>query len=50
MAAVQAGKNAGKTVDDLVTGWTNPPGYAGYVTPQPAQLRAPVQTVYDELK
>ena len=50
VAAVRAGRNAGKTVDDLVNGWTNPPGYAAYPTPQPAQLRTPVQTVYDELK
>jgi cyclase len=48
--SVREAKQAGKTVDDVVNGWTKPARYTQYPTPQPAQLRTPVQTVYDELK
>jgi cyclase len=50
VAAVRDAKKAGKSVDDIAGSWTRPAKYTGYPTPEPAQLRTPVQTIYDELK
>ncbi len=47
--AVRAGRSAGKTVDDMASAWTMPAAYAGYRTPQPAQLRGTMQVIVDEL-
>ena len=47
--AVRAGRSAGKTVDDMASAWTMPAAYAGYRTPQPAQLRGSMQVIVDEL-
>jgi len=47
--AVRAGKQAGRTVDEIASAWSVPAKYAGYGTPQPARLRSNVQVVYDEL-
>jgi glyoxylase-like metal-dependent hydrolase (beta-lactamase superfamily II) len=47
--AVRAGKQAGRTVDQIASSWTVPAKYAGYATPQPARLKSNVQVVYDEL-
>jgi glyoxylase-like metal-dependent hydrolase (beta-lactamase superfamily II) len=47
--AVRAGKQAGRSVDEIASAWTVPAKYAGYATPQPARLRSNVQVVYDEL-
>lgn len=49
-AAVRDAKKGGKTVDDVANTWTIPAKYAGYPAPRPAQLRTPVQMMYDELK
>jgi glyoxylase-like metal-dependent hydrolase (beta-lactamase superfamily II) len=49
-AAVRDAKRAGKTVDEAAGTWVKPARYAQYPTPQPAQLRAPVQFLYDELQ
>jgi hypothetical protein len=49
-AAVQAGKKAGRSVDEIAGSWTMPAKYAGYAAPQPARLRANVQVVWDETK
>lgn len=50
LAYVQDGKKAGKTVDDLVAGWTMPAKYTGYAAPQPQRLKSNVQVILDELK
>jgi hypothetical protein len=48
--AIRDAKKAGRSVDEIVNTWTRPAKYSSYPTPQPAQLRTPVQTIYDELK
>jgi glyoxylase-like metal-dependent hydrolase (beta-lactamase superfamily II) len=55
MKEVQAGKKAGKSVDDIANGWKMPEKYKGYTDPTstPAQmtrLKANVQIVFDESK
>ncbi len=50
LKAVQEGKKAGKSVDDVANSWTIPAKYTGYTAPQPARLKSNVQVVYDELK
>jgi glyoxylase-like metal-dependent hydrolase (beta-lactamase superfamily II) len=55
MRDVQAGKKAGKTVDQIAAGWSIPAKYKNYAsataTPQAtARLKANVQIVYDETK
>jgi cyclase len=49
-AAVQAGKKAGKTVDEIAGAWTIPAKYTGYGMPAPARLKANVQVVFDETR
>lgn len=49
-AAVQAGKKAGKTVDEVAASWTMPANYTGYGAPAPARLKANVQIVFDETR
>jgi len=50
LAAVQAEKKAGKTVDAVAKGYNIPSKYAGYAAPQAARLAANVQIVFDETK
>jgi hypothetical protein len=50
MAAVQGGKQAGKTADQIAAEWKMPAKYAGYTAPQPARLKANVEVVLGELK
>jgi glyoxylase-like metal-dependent hydrolase (beta-lactamase superfamily II) len=50
LTAVQEGKKAGKTVDEIVAGWKLPATFAGYAAPQPARLKANVELVLGELK
>jgi glyoxylase-like metal-dependent hydrolase (beta-lactamase superfamily II) len=50
LAAVQAGKKAGRSIDDLAKSWTMPAKYTGYAAPQPARLRANVEVIYNETK
>jgi cyclase len=53
MKEVQAGKKAGKTVDDIANGWKMPEKYKGYTVPTGAaltRLKANVQIVMDETK
>jgi len=55
MRDVQAGKKAGKSVDDVAKGWKIPAKYKGYTDPastpaQTARLKANVQIVFDETK
>jgi cyclase len=50
VAAVQAGKKAGKTADQIAAEWKMPEKYAGYTAPPPARLKANVEVVLAELK
>ena len=55
MRDVQAGKKAGKTVEQIAAEWKLPAKYKGYTDPastpqQTARLKANVQIVYDETK
>ena len=47
---VRTAKKEGKSIDDIVSGWTMPAKYAGYNAPQPARLRGNVEAIYRELK
>ena len=47
---VQAGRSAGKTVDDMANAWTMPATYTGYRPPQPARLKGSMQVIVDELE
>jgi hypothetical protein len=52
---VQAGKKAGKKVDEIAASWKIPAKYKGYTDPastpqQTARLKANVQIVFDETK
>jgi glyoxylase-like metal-dependent hydrolase (beta-lactamase superfamily II) len=55
MREVQAGKKAGKKVDEIAAAWKLPAKYKGYTDPastpqQTARLKANVQIVFDETK
>jgi cyclase len=50
MAAVQSGKKAGRSVDEIVASWSAPAKYAGYAPVQANRLRSNVQVTYDEIK
>jgi glyoxylase-like metal-dependent hydrolase (beta-lactamase superfamily II) len=50
LKAVQEGKKAGKSVDDVAQSWTIPAKYTGYAAAQTARLKSNVQVVFDELK
>jgi len=47
---VRAAKEAGRSVEDVVSTWKIAPRYRGYQQPPAERLRANVQMVYDELK
>jgi cyclase len=46
----QDAKKSGKTVDDVVSGWTVPAKYAGYAKPNPARVKADAQVAFDETR
>ncbi|MGQ0732568.1 MAG: MBL fold metallo-hydrolase [Acidobacteriota bacterium] len=50
LAAVQAGKKAGQSIDAIAAGWSLPAKYKGYAAPQPARLRSNVEVVFNEVK
>ena len=50
LAAVQAGKKAGKTADQIAAEWKMPEKYTGYTAPQPARVKTNVEIVMAELK
>ena len=50
LAAVRAGRAAGRTVEQIAEGWTMPAGYDGYRPSAPAGLRNSVQVIVDELE
>jgi cyclase len=47
---VQAGKKAGKTVDEIAASWKMPAKYAGYAAADPVRLKNNVALAYKELK
>jgi glyoxylase-like metal-dependent hydrolase (beta-lactamase superfamily II) len=50
LAAVQAGKKAGKSVDEIAAAWTTPARYTGYGTPDAARLKGNIEVILKELK
>jgi cyclase len=50
LAAVQAGKNAGKSADEIAAGWSMPAKFTGYAAPQPARLKTNIEVILGELK
>ncbi|HXW07796.1 MAG TPA: MBL fold metallo-hydrolase [Vicinamibacterales bacterium] len=49
VSAVQEGKQAGRTLDDVVKAWQTPARYAGYADPNPARVRANAEVVWKEV-
>jgi len=49
-AMVQAGKKAGKSIDEIISGWTMPSKYTGYSAPAAARLKSNVEIIYNEVK
>ncbi len=47
---VQAGKKAGKTVDEVFAAYKIPEKFKGYAAPAEARLKANIQVVFDETK
>ena len=50
LAAVQAGKKAGRSAEQIAKEWTMPARYAGYAAAAPARLQANVENVYKEAR
>ena len=50
LAAVQAGKKAGKSADEIAAGWSMPAKYAGYAAPQATRLKTNIEVILGELK
>jgi cyclase len=48
VATVQAGKQAGRTIDEVVAGWQTPARYQGYAPPRPERVRADVEVIWKE--
>jgi glyoxylase-like metal-dependent hydrolase (beta-lactamase superfamily II) len=46
---VQAGKKSGKSVADVVSGWSTPAKFTGY-NPKPARLQTDVEVIFAETK
>ena len=49
-AAVQAGKKAGKTADEIAAGWSMPAKYTGYAAPAATRLKSNIEVILAELK
>ena len=50
VAAAQAAKKSGKTVDDFVASWKTPERFAGYAAPQAARVKADATVIFNETK
>jgi glyoxylase-like metal-dependent hydrolase (beta-lactamase superfamily II) len=48
VAAVQAGKKAGQTVDQIAESWKIPAKFTGYAAPDAARVKANVEVVFKE--
>ena len=47
---VRAGKQAGKSVDDIAAGYKVSAKFTGYGTPRPPRVKSNVQVIFDELR
>jgi cyclase len=47
--AVRQGKQAGRNVDEIASGWTAPARFTGYAAPQAVRVRANVELAFKEL-
>jgi cyclase len=50
LAAAQAAKKAGRSVEDAAKAWTMPAKYTGYAAPQANRVQANFQLIYSETK
>ena len=50
VAAAQAAKKSGKTVDDFVASWKTPERFTGYAAPQAARVKADATVIFNETK
>ena len=50
LAAVRAGRAAGRSIDEIADGWSMPDRYAGYRVPGPAQLQGSIRVIVAELE
>ncbi len=50
LAAVQEGKKAGRSADDIATSWTIPAKYTAYSAPAASRLKSNVEVILGELK
>ncbi|MGE3277067.1 MAG: MBL fold metallo-hydrolase [Vicinamibacterales bacterium] len=50
VAAAQAAKRAGQSVDQFVAAWKTPAKYTGYAAPNPARVKADAEVVFSETK
>jgi glyoxylase-like metal-dependent hydrolase (beta-lactamase superfamily II) len=50
LAAVQAAKKAGRSVEEAAKGWTMPAAYTGYAEAQATRVQANFQVIYNETK
>jgi cyclase len=50
LAAVQAGKKAGQSVEQIAASWKIPAKYTGYAEPAPMRLLSNVRVTYDEIR
>ncbi len=50
LAAVRAGRAAGRSIDEIADGWSMPERYAGYRVPGPAQLQGSIRVIVAELE
>jgi len=50
LAAVQAGKKAGKSADEIAASWKMPEKYTGYAAPQAPRLKTNVEVILAEMK
>ena len=48
--AVQAGKKAGRTIDEITSSWKVPERFKGYAQPMPARLKPNVEVVWNETR
>jgi len=48
VSTVQAGKRAGRSIDEVVKAWQTPAAYTGYAAPREARVRADVEVIYKE--
>jgi cyclase len=48
VTTVQAGKKAGRSIDEVVGAWATPAKFQGYAEPRPERVRADVEVIWKE--